>query len=74
MKVPDHSRMMGGNQQEQAPPPQRVNVARRQEKEEQSMPPIATQCFMLSNMFDPINEREPAWDQVTYIHLFLISL
>jgi len=64
MKVPDQARaaLMGG-QQEPAPPPQRVNVARRQEREEQSMPPIATQCFMLSNMFDPINEREPAWDQ-----------
>ena len=22
-----------------------------------NLPPIATQCFMLSNMFDPINER-----------------
>ena len=64
MKVPDQARaaLMGG-QQEPAPPPQRVNVARRQEREE-NMPPIATQCFMLSNMFDPINEREPAWDQV----------
>merc|ERR1719322_142065 len=63
MKVPDQARaaLMGG-QQEPAPPPQRVNVARRQEREE-NMPPIATQCFMLSNMFDPINEREPAWDQ-----------
>ena len=27
------------------------------------MPPIATECFMLSNMFDPVTEREPAWDQ-----------
>merc|ERR1740137_199382 len=64
MKVPDQARaaLMGG-QQEPAPPPQRVNVARRQEREEHTMPPIATQCFMLSNMFDPINEREPAWDQ-----------
>ena len=31
--------------------------------EQQNLPPIATQCFMLSNMFDPINEREPNWDQ-----------
>merc|ERR1711890_108731 len=23
----------------------------------------ATECFMLSNMFDPVTEREPAWDQ-----------
>jgi len=27
-----------------------------------NMPPIATQCFMLSNMFDPANERDPNWD------------
>lgn len=26
------------------------------------MPPIATQCFMLSNMFDPATERDPSWD------------
>ena len=64
MKVPDQSRAMGGSAPEPAPPVQRVNVARRQEREEHTMPPIATQCFMLSNMFDPINEREPAWDQV----------
>jgi len=25
-------------------------------------PPIATQCFMLSNMFDPITESTPSWD------------
>lgn len=25
-------------------------------------PPIATQCFMLSNMFDPRTETNPAWD------------
>jgi RNA-binding protein 39 len=28
-----------------------------------NMPPIATQCFMLSNMFDPSLERDPNWDQ-----------
>ena len=27
-----------------------------------NLPPIATQCFMLSNMFDPVNESEPNWD------------
>ena len=27
-------------------------------------PPIATQCFMLSNMFDPSSETHPQWDQV----------
>jgi len=26
-------------------------------------PPIATQCFMLSNMFDPTNETHPLWHQ-----------
>ncbi|XP_055707417.1 RNA-binding protein 39 [Phlebotomus papatasi] len=26
-------------------------------------PPIATQCFMLSNMFDPTSESNPAWAQ-----------
>lgn len=28
-----------------------------------SAPPIATQCFMLSNMFDPGIESKPNWDQ-----------
>jgi len=27
-----------------------------------NLPPIATQCFMLSNMFDPQNESDPNWD------------
>ncbi|GAB0092838.1 RNA-binding protein 39 [Sergentomyia squamirostris] len=26
-------------------------------------PPIATQCFMLSNMFDPATETNPTWEQ-----------
>lgn len=26
-------------------------------------PPIATQCFMLSNMFEPLTETKPTWDQ-----------
>lgn len=25
-------------------------------------PPIATQCFLLSNMFDPLTETNPSWD------------
>ncbi|XP_059615280.1 RNA-binding protein 39 [Phlebotomus argentipes] len=29
----------------------------------QATPPIATQCFMLSNMFDPATETNPAWSQ-----------
>ena len=51
-------------------PVSRVNVASGKAaapaappQQEQNLPPIATQCFMLSNMFDPINEREPNWDQ-----------
>ncbi|KAH0563971.1 RNA-binding protein 39 [Cotesia glomerata] len=28
---------------------------------QQPAPPIATQCFMLSNMFDPQNESNPNW-------------
>ncbi|XP_022918671.1 RNA-binding protein 39 isoform X2 [Onthophagus taurus] len=27
-----------------------------------STPPIATQCFMLSNMFDPTSENQQSWD------------
>merc|ERR1712059_204487 len=41
---------------------QLVNVAQ-PAAQQAAMPPIATECFMLSNMFDPVNEREPAWDQ-----------
>ncbi|XP_074597310.1 RNA-binding protein 39-like protein Caper [Brevipalpus obovatus] len=26
-------------------------------------PPIATQCFMLNNMFDPNSETDPKWDE-----------
>lgn len=28
----------------------------------QPAPPIATQCFLLSNMFDPATETNPNWD------------
>ncbi|XP_047515514.1 RNA-binding protein 39 isoform X3 [Pieris napi] len=28
----------------------------------QITPPIATQCFMLNNMFDPATETNPSWD------------
>lgn len=28
----------------------------------QIAPPIATQCFLLSNMFDPLTETNPNWD------------
>ncbi|XP_067130938.1 RNA-binding protein 39 isoform X3 [Centruroides vittatus] len=30
---------------------------------QQAAPPIATQCFMLSNMFDPTTETNPTWDE-----------
>merc|ERR1711976_487846 len=57
MKVPEQARnALYGVQY----PVSRVNVAA---KQEQNLPPIATQCFMLSNMFDPITEWEPNWDQ-----------
>lgn len=29
----------------------------------QSSPPIATQCFMLANMFDPATETNPNWEE-----------
>ena len=62
MKIPDQARnalnVRGMNMDMPKP---KVNVA--QPREETAMPPIATECFMLSNMFDPATEREPAWDQ-----------
>ncbi|CAH2007267.1 unnamed protein product [Acanthoscelides obtectus] len=30
--------------------------------QQQAAPPIATQCFMLSNMFDPVTESNANWD------------
>jgi len=65
MKVPESARAALYGVQE---PVNRVNVASSNKpaapaKPEQNLPPIATQCFMLSNMFDPVTEREPAWDQ-----------
>jgi len=41
-------------QQQQQQPPQQP---------QQQGPPIATQCFMLSNMFDPAEESAVNWDQ-----------
>jgi len=72
MKVPEQARQALYGVQE---PVSRVNVAGKvappltganavpQQESGGNLPPIATQCFMLSNMFDPINEREPNWDQ-----------
>ena len=54
MKVPEHARAALYGVQE--PAPARVNVAK-DTSDSANLPPIATQCFMLSNMFDPINER-----------------
>lgn len=31
-------------------------------QQQPSTPPIATQCFLLSNMFDPATESNPTWD------------
>ena len=61
MKVPEHARAALYGVQE---PVSRVNVAAKPaQPEQQSLPPIATQCFMLSNMFDPAEESAPNWDQ-----------
>jgi len=40
-------------------------LAEQQQQQQQQAggPPIATQCFMLSNMFDPAEESAPNWDQ-----------
>lgn len=32
------------------------------QQQQQIAPPIATQCFLLSNMFDPLTETNPQWD------------
>jgi len=43
-----------------------VNQNQRQQQQQQlatTNPPIATQCFMLTNMFDPTKETEGGWDQ-----------
>jgi len=42
-------------------PSRPVNVAAPVAQQQQAMPPIATECFMLSNMFDPQHELEPNW-------------
>jgi len=36
---------------------------RQQQQLATTNPPIATQCFMLTNMFDPAKELESGWDQ-----------
>jgi len=51
MKVPEHA----ANALNQAKNQQQGAAAG-------NMPPIATQCFMLSNMFDPATEKEQNWD------------
>jgi len=51
MKVPEHA----ANALNQAKNQQQGAAAG-------NMPPIATQCFMLSNMFDPATEKEQHWD------------
>lgn len=46
------AQLLAEQQQQQQQPPQ-----------PQQGPPIATQCFMLSNMFDPAEESAVNWDQ-----------
>ena len=48
-----------------APPPTQQAHPQQQAQQQlaQQQPPIATQCFMLSNMFDPADETAPGWDQ-----------
>ena len=38
------------------------SAAAQQQQLAATNPPIATQCFMLSNMFDPSTETTPGWD------------
>ena len=42
---------------------QHFSQQRQQQQLATTNPPIATQCFMLTNMFDPAKETEPGWDQ-----------
>ena len=42
------------------PPP--TSTQGQQQQLANTNPPIATQCFMLSNMFDPATETNPGWD------------
>uniref|UniRef100_A0A914XAI5 RRM domain-containing protein n=1 Tax=Plectus sambesii TaxID=2011161 RepID=A0A914XAI5_9BILA len=42
---------------------QTVLMQNQQIAENRSLPAIATQCFMLSNMFDPSQENDENWDQ-----------
>ena len=37
-------------------------MMQQQQQQQQASPPIATQCFLLSNMFDPAKETSPTWD------------
>merc|ERR1719352_898628 len=59
MKIPEQARnalnVRGVNMEM---PKAKVNIA--PPREQEAMPPIATECFMLSNMFDPATEREQA--------------
>jgi len=53
-------------QQQQPPAPQQQPNPEEQEQQQAQLagtnPPIATQCFMLSNMFDPTTETGTGWD------------
>lgn len=43
-------------------PPVEQKPQARQNQGQGGVPNIATQCFMLSNMFDPSNETDEGWD------------
>jgi RNA-binding protein 39 len=50
------------HQQQQAQQQMAAHAAAAASANNMNLPPIATQCFMLSNMFDPMNESDPNWD------------
>uniref|UniRef100_A0A1I7Y8V6 RNA-binding protein 39 n=1 Tax=Steinernema glaseri TaxID=37863 RepID=A0A1I7Y8V6_9BILA len=42
--------------------PESTQQVLQQQQQVEGGPPMATQCFMLTNMFDPAAESEPEWD------------
>lgn len=57
MKLPQAANQALNTVAAQASVPQLI-----QQPPQSSAPPIATQCFMLSNMFDPSNETQMNWE------------
>ena len=67
MKLPEASSQalgMSSGMSGQMPPQPTVHQAAIQQQQQLAMtnPPIATQCFLLSNMFDPKAETNPGWE------------